>query len=487
MDIKELIKSATLKDLRCRLDNRDISSLELTTAYLEWAEEINPCLNAFITIEGELALDTAKKADEIIAKGKAKSLTDIPLGIKDNICTKGIKTTCASKMLENFFPTYDATAVQRLKKQGAVIIGKTNMDEFAMGGSSGTSYFGAVSNPYDLTRVPGGSSGGSAVAVALNMCAAALGSDTGGSVRQPAAFCGITGLKPTYGAVSRYGLIAFASSFDQIGTMAKTAEDCGILLGAIWGKDEFDSTCSTLPFKNSLSTRNKGLKKFKIGLPKEFFGDDISPEVKKAVFSAAETYKKMGAEIVEVSLPDLKYAVAAYYLISSAEAASNLSRYDGIKYGHRSEKGKTYEEIIKNSRREGFGKEVKRRIMLGNYALSSGYYDAYYNKAVKIRQRLKAELDEIFKICDFILTPTAPTTAYKKGGIEKNPVKMYSADICTVIANIAGLPAISTTCGYDKNGLPIGMSLMGRAFSEATLIAAANLFEMQFKRREAVL
>ena len=356
-----------------------------------------------------------------------------------------------------------------------------------MGGSSGTSYIGAVKNPYDLTRVSGGSSGGSAAAVAASMCAAALGSDTGGSVRQPASFCGITGLKPTYGTVSRYGLIAFASSFDQIGTMAKSAEDCGILLNAIAGKDDLDSTCRTAPFKNCLKDIKKEVKRLKIGLPKEFFGDNISGDVKSAVFKAAKTYEKMGAEIIEVSLPDLKYAIAAYYLISSAEAASNLSRYDGIKYGHRSKKGKSYEDIIKNSRREGFGNEVKRRIMLGNYALSSGYYEAYYKRAVKIRQKLKTELDEIFKTCDFILTPTAPTTAYKIGSFDKNPVEMYSSDICTVTANIAGLPALSTPCGYDKKGLPIGMSLMGKALSEATLIRAASAFEAQFEKREAGL
>lgn len=487
MNINDFIKTATVAELSIGIKNKDFSSVELTTAYLERIKLLNGKTNAFITVTEEEALSAAQKADELIAKGKISPLTGIPISVKDNICTKDIKTTCASKMLEDFYPVYDATAVAKLKKQGAVIIGKTNMDEFAMGGSSGTSYFGAVKNPYDLTRVPGGSSGGSAVSVAASLSAAALGSDTGGSVRQPASFCGITGLKPTYGTVSRYGLIAFASSFDQIGTMAKSAEDCGILLNAIAGRDDFDSTCSTLPFKNCLSNIKNGAKKLTIGLPKEFFADNLNGEVKSAVLKAAETFKNMGAEICEVSLPDLKYAIAAYYLISSAEAASNLSRYDGIKYGHRSNKGNSYEEIIKNSRREGFGAEVKHRIMLGNYALSSGYYEAYYSKAVKIRQKLKIELDKIFEVCDFILTPTAPTTAYKTGSLEKNPVKMYSADICTVLANLAGLPALSTTCGYDKKGLPIGMSLTGRAFSEATLIAAANAFEKQFKRREAAL
>ena len=485
--MKEIIKNATIKKLSEGLKNKEFTSVELTSAYLERAKAINPQTNAFITITEEQALIDAKKADEAIMRGEATPLTGIPIGIKDNICTKNIKTTCASKMLEDFSPVYDATAFSHIKKQGSVLIGKTNMDEFAMGGSSGTSYFGAVKNPFDLTRVPGGSSGGSAAAVSASMCAAALGSDTGGSVRQPASFCGITGLKPTYGTISRYGLIAFASSFDQIGTMAKSAEDCGILLNAIAGADEFDSTCRRQKGENYLSKIGKGVKNLKIALPKEFFGDEIEVSVKSAVFEAAQTYKKMGAEIIEVSLPDLKYAVAAYYLISSAEAASNLSRYDGIKYGHRSQKGGSYEEVIKNSRREGFGNEVKHRIMLGNYALSSGYYDAYYNKAVLIRQKLKNDLEEIFKTCDFILTPTAPTTAYEIGSFDKNPVKMYSADICTVLANIAGLPAISTPCGYDASGLPIGMNLMGKANAESTLIGAADAFENEFERKEPLL
>lgn len=487
MNIKEFIKTATIKTLSEGLKNKDFSSLEITEAYLERAKALNESTNSYITFAEEQAIDKAKKADELIKNGEAQPLTGIPLGIKDNLCTKDIKTTCASRMLSDFTPVYDATAVARLKNQGAVILGKTNMDEFAMGGSSETSYFGAVKNPYDLKRVPGGSSGGSAVAVSTSTCAAALGSDTGGSVRQPASFCGITGLKPTYGTVSRFGLVAFASSFDQIGPMGKTAEDCAIILNAIAGSDELDSTCRLAKAPDYTSLLGRGVKNLIIGLPKEFFGDDIEPSVKESVFAAAETYKKMGAEIVEVSLPDLKYAVAAYYLISSAEAASNLSRFDGIKYGYRSGNGVTYEEQLKNTRREGFGNEVKRRIMLGNYALSSGYYDAYYNKAVKIRRKIKSELDNIFETCDFILTPTAPTTAYSLGSREKNPVEMYSADICTVIANIAGLPAISTPCGYDGNGLPIGMSLVGKAFDEQTIISAANEFEKSFERREAVL
>ena len=487
MSVKDIIKTATLKELSKGLKNKDFTSTELTEAYLERAKSLNKGTAAYVTLCEDSAMEDAKKADALIADGKGSALTGIPFGIKDNLCTKDVKTTCASKMLSDFAPIYDATAVKRLKNQGVVILGKTNMDEFAMGGSSGTSYFGAVKNPYDLERVPGGSSGGSAAAVSASMCAAALGSDTGGSIRQPASFCGITGLKPTYGTVSRFGLVAFASSFDQIGPMAKSAEDCAIILNAIAGRDEYDSTCRIEKTHDYTSLIGKGAKDLVIGLPKEFFGDDIDASVKTAVFAAAETYKQMGAKIVEVSLPDLKYAVAAYYLISSAEAASNLSRFDGIKYGYRSEKGKTYEDLIKNTRREGFGEEVKRRIMLGNYALSSGYYDAYYNKAVKVRKKIKSEFDEIFKTCDLIITPTAPTTAYKSGSRENDPVKMYCADICTVTANIAGLPALSTTCGYDEDGLPIGMSLVGKAYNEETIISAAYEFEKIFERREAAL
>ncbi len=480
------IKTATLKDMSERLKNKDFSSVELTEAYIKRAKELNSQTNAFIEICEENALNMAKKADALISDTKATAITGIPLGIKDNICTQNIKTTCASKMLKDYLPPFNATAVNKLIDEGAVIIGKTNMDEFAMGGSSGTSYFGGVHNPYDLKRVAGGSSGGSAASVSAAMCPAALGSDTGGSVRQPAAFCGVTGLKPTYGRVSRYGLIAFASSLDQIGPIARTAEDCGIILNAISGQDQYDATSSTLPVSDATAKIGK-IKGGVIGLPKEFFEIAIDQTVKNEVLAVAEAYKNLGYEVREVSLSHLKYAVAAYYLISSAEAASNLSRYDGIKYGYRSKKGKTYEEVIKNTRREGFGWEVKHRIMLGNYALSSGYYDAYYNKALKICKKIKNEYEEIFKTCDFVLTPSAPTTAYRSGKIEKDPVRMYSADICTVTANIAGLPAISFPSGYDAKGLPIGVSLVGRAFDEAGIIAAATDYEKTFIRREANL
>lgn len=485
--MNNFIKTATIKDLSNGLKNKDFTSTELTKAYIDRAKKQNDLTNAYITLLEEKAMQSAAKADEILLNGNATQLTGIPLAVKDNICIKDTATTCGSKMLCDYVSPYSATAAQKLENSGAVILGKTNMDEFAMGSASQTSYFGGVKNPYDLKRVAGGSSGGSAAAVAAASCPAALGSDTGGSVRQPAAFCGITGLKPTYGTVSRYGLVAFASSLDQIGPMARTAYDCGLLLNAISGTDEFDFTTTPHPQKDFTALCGTPDDGAVIGLPKEFFEADIDDTVKSTVLAAVEVYKNMGYKVKEVSLPSLKYAVAAYYLISSAEAASNLSRYDGIKYTHRSKKGKSYEDLIKNTRREGFGWEVKRRIMLGNYALSSGYYDAYYNKAVAIRAKIKAEYDEIFKTCSFILTPTTPNTAYKVGKDIKNAVKMYSADILTVTANIAGLPAISTTCGYDKNFLPIGMSLIGPAFGDAKIIAAADRFEKTFIRREADL
>ncbi len=481
------IKKATVSDLHKGLKNKDFSALELAKAYLSRAKELQPKLSAFITLCEESALEDAKKADERIYKGEGTLLTGIPLGIKDNICTEGVRTTCASKMLEDFIPPYSATAAERLKAQNVVLLGKTNLDEFAMGSTSETSFFGGVRNPYDESRVAGGSSGGSAAAVAAGLCPVALGSDTGGSIRQPAAFCGVTGIKPTYGTVSRYGLVAFASSLDQIGPIGRNAEDCAFLLNAIAGADALDATCSTLPRPDYTSKLGKSINQYVVGVPSEFFGDNISDEVKCAVHQAAKELEKLGCTVKTVSLPSLKYAVAAYYLLSSAEAASNLSRYDGIKYGHRNTDGVTYEEQLCRTRSEGFGWEVKRRIMLGNYALSSGYYEAYYKKATQIRAKLRTEFEELFKGCDMLLTPTAPTTAYSMGKAEPNPVATYSADICTVTANISGLPAISTTCGYDSKGLPIGMSLIGRAFDEATILSVADRFEQTFERKEAAI
>ncbi len=477
----------SLKDLREKLDSHDLSVQELTESYLKKIKKKDKTLNSYITICEEEAKKDAKAAQEIIDKGQSKALTGIPLSIKDNICTKGIKTTCASKMLDDFVPFYDATVMEKLNSENAVILGKTNMDEFAMGASSCTSYFGRVKNPYNTDCVPGGSSGGAAASVAAGLCAAALGSDTGGSIRQPASFCGVTGLKPTYGTISRYGLIAFASSLDQIGILANSAEDTGYILNEIYGYDLNDRTTSKKAAGNYLSKIGNSLKGLRIGIPKEFFSDEIADEVKQSVMAAAEYFRSCKAELVDSSMPSLPYAVSAYYLISSAEAASNLARFDGIKYGHRSDTGDTYNELISNSRREGFGDEVKRRILLGNYALSSGYYDAYYKNASRIRKKISDEYAQIFAGCDIILTPTAPTTAYKAGYQENDPVKMYLADICTVTVNIAGLPAISTTCGYDSNNMPIGMSLIGKAFDEATIISAADAFEKDFAKKEAVI
>ena len=469
------------------LDSKEISAVELTEQYLDRIENSDKEINSYITVCKENALADAKKAQEVIDSGNSGAFTGLPISVKDNICTLGVKTTCASHMLDDFIPPYNATVMEKLKKDNIVMLGKTNMDEFAMGGSSQTSYFGGVKNPYDLNRVAGGSSGGAAASVSADLCAAALGSDTGGSVRQPASFCGVTGLKPTYGTVSRWGLIAFASSLDQIGVIAKSAEDTGYMLEGIYGYDENDATSSKKSEGNYNSLIGSDVSKLKIGVPKEFFGDGLNDEVKTTVLNAVEYYKKLGCEIVDVSLPSLEYAVSAYYLISSAEAASNLSRFDGIKYGLRSGLGEDFNDLIKNSRREGFGQEVKRRIMLGNYALCSGYYDAYYKNATRIRTQIRNEYADIFSKCDVMLTPTAPTTAYKIGEQENDPVKMYLADIYTVTVNIAGLPAISTTCGYDSKGLPIGMSLIGKAFDEKTIIAICDRFEKDFERKEIVL
>lgn len=481
------LNKATVAGLSSALKKGELSSAELTAGYFDRIKKYDGEIKSYISTCEESAMAAAASADEKLAKGEGGCLTGIPLNIKDNICTKGITTSCGSKMLEDFVPPYNATVMERLGDQGIVILGKGNMDEFAMGSTCQTSYFGGAKNPYNKSCVPGGSSGGGAASVAAGLCAAALGSDTGGSIRQPAAFCGVTGLKPTYGVVSRYGLVAFASSLDQIGPIARSAEDCAILLKAIAGADRNDGTLKSIPSCDYTSKIGASFKGMTIGLPKEFFGDGISDEVREIVMNAAKSYEDMGCTIKEVSLPSLKYAVAAYYLISSAEAASNLSRYDGIKFGYRSGNGESYEELIKNTRREGFGDEVKRRIMLGNYALSSGYYDAYYKKAVQIRGKIRDEYADIFKSCDMILTPTTPSPAYKIGQNDQSPVELYVGDICTVTVNISGLPAISTPCGYTADGMPVGMSLIGKAFDEATIIGAADAFEKGFEKKEAVL
>lgn len=482
------IASLSIRDLRSLLDNKSISVRELTSAYFDRISEFDHSILSYITLSQDSAFLSADIAQQKINSGSPSPLCGIPLSIKDNICTQGIRTTASSKMLENFIPPYNATVINHLISQNAVILGKTSLDEFAMGGSTQTSAFAKTRNPFDTSRVPGGSSGGSAASVAASFCTASLGSDTGGSIRQPAAFCGVTGLKPTYGRVSRYGLIAFASSLDQIGPIARNAHDCGIILNAISGYDPHDGTSSKNPVVDSTSKIGSSIKGLRIAVPKEFFADGIDSEVTASVLKAIDFYRSSGAEIVECSMPSLKYAVAAYYLISSAEASSNLSRYDGIKFGHRSKTGDDFNSLICNSRSEGFGIEVKRRILLGNYALSSGYYDAYYGKALALKQKISSEYDDIFEKCDVIITPTAPSVAY---GINENisdPVKMYQADICTVTANIASLPAISTTCGYSSvNGMPIGMSVIGKPFDEASIIHVADLFEKNFVTRSPEL
>lgn len=483
MNVAEL----KIRDMRKMLDGKEFSAAELAEAYLKRIEDTDGRLESFITVTDEGAKAAAEKAQSVIDSGESKPLTGIPLAIKDNICTDGVKTTCASRILENFVPPYNATVMEKLNGQDIVMLGKVSMDEFAMGGSTQTSAFKKTKNPYDLGRVPGGSSGGSAAAVGASLCAAALGSDTGGSIRQPASFCGVTGLKPTYGRVSRYGLVAFASSLDQIGPIAKDAHDCAIILNAIAGYDYHDGTSAKLDVPDFTVKIGQDIKGMKIAMPKEFYAEGIDADVREAVEKAAKWYEQQGAVIVDCSMPSLKYAVAAYYLIASAEATSNLSRYDGIKYGHRSEIGDSYNDLVCNSRSEGFGDEVKRRILLGNYALSSGYYDAYYGKAMALKQKIREEYDSIFENCDIILTPTAPTVAYGVNENISDPAKMYQADICTVTVNIASLPAISTPCGYDKDGMPIGMSIIGKRWDEATVIQAADAYEKQFAYQPAKL
>lgn len=469
----------TLKKLREMLDSKAVSAKELYEECYKSIDGSEDSIGAFISLTPERAEKDAERAQKKIDEGRAHFLTGIPLAIKDNICTDGIRTTCASKMLEDFIPPYDATVIERLKGQDYVLIGKTNMDEFAMGGATQTSYFKRTHNPKNTDCVPGGSSGGSAAAVSAGFVPAALGSDTGGSIRQPASFCGVTGIKPTYGRVSRYGLVAFGSSLDQIGPIANTAEDCGEILNVISGHDAKDATSARLPSENFNAKLGQSIKGIKIALPKEFYGDAVDAEVKDAVMNAAKVFEEQGAVLVDCEMPSLTYGIPAYYLIACAEAASNLSRYDGIKYGLRGS-GKNYKEMILDSRNRGFGDEVKRRILLGNYALSSGYFDAYYRKACALRQRIIAEYNAIFDKADAVLTPTAPSAAYKIGSQDSDPVKMYTADILTVPVNIAGLPGISVNCGSSGEGLPIGMSIVGRKFDESTLLQLADAFERRY-------
>ena len=473
------LTKAKIRDLRKALDSKEIGASELCAEYLKRIEEQDKKLLSYITVTKEKAMKDAENAQKLIDEGKASALTGIPLAVKDNICIDGVRTTCASRMLENFIPPYNATVIEKLNAEGYVLLGRTSMDEFAMGGSNQTSAFAKTKNPFDLERVPGGSSGGSAAAVSASLAPAALGSDTGGSIRQPASFCGVTGIKPTYGRVSRYGLVAFASSLDQIGPICNDARDCAIMLNAICGHDRHDATSARIDTPDFTEKLGQPVKGMKIALPKEFYAEGVDDIVKNTVMNAAKELEKQGAVLVDCSIPGLKYAIPAYYLIACAEAASNLSRFDGIKYGFRGE-GRTYEELIRDSRSKGFGEEVKRRILLGNYALSSGYYDAYYKKALALKQEIIKEYNDVFENADVILTPTAPTPAYKIGAQDNDPVKMYQADICTVTVNIAKLPGISTTCGYTAEGLPIGMSIIGKRFDETTILQCADAFEQGF-------
>ena len=469
---------STIHEYAELLKQKKLSSVELTKQYLARIEKADAQIGSYITVCPDEALAAAGKADERIARGEATLLTGIPVGIKDNICTEGIKTTCASKMLYNFVPPYDATVIKRLKNEGAVILGKLNMDEFAMGSSTESSYFKKTKNPYDLTRVPGGSSGGSAASVSADLAPYALGSDTGGSIRQPAAFCGNVGLKPTYGLVSRFGLIAFASSLDQIGSFTKDVTDCAIVLNAIAGYDKMDSTSVDADKTDYTKALGLPLKGMKIGVPKQYLESGIQTEIREAVENAIKVYEMLGAECEECSLPLSKYALPAYYLISSAEASSNLARFDGIKYGYRAEEYHGLTDLYEITRSEGFGEEVKRRIMLGTYALSSGYYDAYYKKAQQVRGLIKRDFAACFEKYDVLLTPTTPTTAYKFGE-KSDPVAMYMGDICTVAVNIAGLPAISIPAGLDKKGMPIGIQLIANSFDERKLLTAAFAYERE--------
>jgi len=459
------------------LKRREISSVELTKATLERIAGIEDKIHAYVTITEDIALRQAEEADDCIRSGNITPLTGVPVLIKDVICTKGIRTTCSSRMLENFIPPYDATVVKKLKAQKTVILGKGNMDEFAMGSSTEHSAFFPTYNPWDLSRVPGGSSGGPAAAVVSNEAIYAIGSDTGGSIRQPAGFCSVVGLKPTYGRVSRFGLVAFASSLDQIGPIAKDVTDCALVMNAIAGYDPMDSTSVSFPVPDYTSCLNRDLKGLRIGIPKEYFVEGMQEGVKSALEAAIKKLKELGAEIDrEVSLPSTKYALAAYYIVAPSEASANLARYDGVKYGFSEQKASSVIEAMERTRQLGFGSEVKRRIMLGTYALSAGYYDAYYLKAQKVRTLIKQEFEQAFEKYDALVTPTSPTVAFKLGEKLEDPMQMYLSDVCTLPINIAGVPAISIPAGF-AHGLPIGMQIMGKPFNEETMLRIAFAYE----------
>ncbi|HLB27788.1 MAG TPA: Asp-tRNA(Asn)/Glu-tRNA(Gln) amidotransferase subunit GatA [Dehalococcoidales bacterium] len=476
----------TIHDAHELLRAKKLSSVELTKDCLERIRQVEPKVKAIVTVTEELALKQAAQADKLLASGKATPLTGIPALIKDNMCTKGIKTTCSSKMLENFVPPYDATVIEKLNASGMVMVGKANMDEFAMGSSTENSALFTTHNPWDLSRVPGGSSGGSAAAVAAGEAIYALGSDTGGSIRQPAGFCSVSGLKPTYGRVSRYGLIAFASSLDQIGPLTKDVTDCALVLNAIAGYDKRDSTSVDQPAPDYTKCLTGDIKGLRLGVPKEYFVQGMQPEVKTAIETAIKKLDGLGAKIEEVSLPSTRYALAVYYIIAPSEASANLARYDGVKYGFSYREGSSMWENMEKTRQFGFGPEVKRRIMLGTYALSAGYYDAYYVKAQKVRTLIRREFDAVFEKCDALVTPTSPTVPFKIGEKTDDPVQMYLSDVCTLPINIAGVPAMSIPAGFAGN-LPVGMQLIAKPFAEETILKIAHAYEQAtgWQKRQA--
>ena len=450
------------------------SNIEKT---LDAAERLNPELNSFLSVERDYAMN---RVEELEKEADEKPLRGFAIAVKDNICTKGLQTTCGSRILGNYQAQYDATAVRKLNEGGAIIVGKANMDEFAMGSSNENSAFGAARNPWDAARVPGGSSGGSAVAVASGVVRASLGSETGGSVRQPASFCGIVGLKPTYGRISRFGLVAFASSLDQLGIFGRTTKDAAEVLSVVAGRDQNDSTSADVPVPDYVAELEKDIKGKKIGVPRGLFGEGLNDEVRGAVEDALENYRKLGAEIVDVELPHSQYGIAVYYILATAEASSNLARFDGVRYGFRAEGAHALREMYNKTREEGFGAEVKRRIMLGTYVLSSGYYDAYYAKAQKVRTLLRQDYQKAFAVCDAILTPTSPTVAFKFGEKANDPLSMYLSDVYTVSANLASIPGINVPCGLSAEGLPIGLQLVGNNWSEPVLLNLANVYENEY-------
>ncbi|WP_333842259.1 Asp-tRNA(Asn)/Glu-tRNA(Gln) amidotransferase subunit GatA [Pelomicrobium sp.] len=469
--------NSSLRALASALAQRQVSSVELTRAYLARIERLNPRLNAFVTVDPEASLAQARAADQRLARSEAGPLTGIPVAHKDIFCAKGWRTTCGSKMLANFVAPYDAHVVERLNAAGMVSLGKTNMDEFAMGSSNETSHFGPVRNPWALDRVPGGSSGGSACAVAARLAPAATGTDTGGSIRQPAALCGISGLKPTYGLVSRYGMIAFASSLDQGGPMARSAEDLALLLNAMAGFDPRDSTSLEREPEDYTRHLDNPLEGVRLGLPREYFAEGVAPEVARTVEQAVAVFRELGCETVEVSLPNMELSVPVYYVLAPAEASSNLARYDGVRYGYRTPQYRDLLDMYMKTRAEGFGAEVKRRILIGTYVLSHGYYDAYYLQAQKLRRLIAQDFRRAFERCDLLLGPTSPTTAFPLGSRLSDPVQMYLSDIFTIAVNLAGLPGLSIPAGFDAEGLPVGLQIIGNYFAEARMLNAAHQYQ----------